>query len=163
MFYSCYIYRMKKQKFDPQKYNREYMRKYNKKPEYMEYRRKWMREWHRKNAKEIYARRRAKPYERLASVIRARIYDVLKHGYKSDKTEKLIGISIKELKTYLENKFQDGMIWENYGFYGWHIDHIIPLSSFDLENPNEQKKAFHYTNLQPLWAQENLRKHAKVV
>lgn len=150
------------------KKHREYMRDYLKKwrkdnSRYSEQHRKQMREWNRKNAKKVYKQRRKRPYERLASVIRARIYDVLKHGYKSEKTEKLIGITIKELKTYLESQFKKGMTWENYGFYGWHIDHRIPLSSFDLENPEEQKKAFHYTNLQPLWAKDNLRKHSKML
>ena len=137
-------------------YHREYSKKYNQTEKRKIYRREWMRTWNRKNAKKIYEQRRKRPYEQLASVIRARIYDVLKNGYKSDRTEKLLGITIKELKIYLENKFKDGMTWENYGFYSWHIDHILPLSSFDLSNPEQQKKAFHYTNLQPLWAKENL-------
>src|SRR3990167_816841 len=143
------------------KKRQEYMRAYQNEwrkdnPKYLAYRREWARELARKNAKKIYKQRRERPYERLASVIRARIYDVLKHGYKSERTANLIGIPIKELKPYLESKFKVGMTWENYGFYGWHLDHIRPLSSFDLKNPKEQKKAFHYTNLQPLWAKENL-------
>ena len=142
-------------------YHRGYSERYNQTEKRRAYRREWMRAWNKKNVKRIYKQRRERPYERLASVIRARIYDVLKHGYKSDRTEKLIGITIKELKTYLESQFKTGMTWENYGFYGWHIDHTIPLSSFDLKNPEEQKKAFHYTNLQPLWAKDNLRKHSK--
>lgn len=147
--------------FDSQKYHREYMRGYNQKPEYMEYRRKWMREWYRKNAKEIYARRRARPYEKMAAAVRARVYECLKKGYKSVKTEKLIGMTFKELKVYIEDRFKEGMTWENYG--EWHIDHIIPISSFDLTKAENQKKAFHYTNLQPLWARENLQKHTKMV
>ena len=143
-------------------YHREYSKRYSQTEKRKSYRREWAREWNKKNAKKIYKQRRGRPYERLASVIRARIYDVLKHGYKSDRTENLIGISIKELKTYLESQFKEGMTWENYGFYGWHIDHIKPLSSFDLNNPEEQKKAFHFTNLQPLWAKDNLKKHAKI-
>jgi hypothetical protein len=55
------------------------------------------------------------------------------------------------------------MTWENYGFYGWHVDHVVPLSSFDLTKAEEQLKAFHYTNLQPLWAKENISKGAKVL
>jgi len=147
-----------------QEYMRNYMKKWRKNnPKYSKQHRESMREWHRKNAKRIYKQRRKRPYEQLASVIRARIYDVLKHGYKSVKTEKLIGITIKELKSYLESRFQDGMTWDNYGFYGWHIDHIRPLSSFDLKIPEEQKEAFHYTNLQPLWAKDNLRKHSNYI
>ena len=136
------------------------MRVYNKKPEYMEYRRKWMREWYRRNAKEIYKRRRARPYEKLAASVRTRMRECIKYGYKSAKTEVLLGISIKNLKIYLENQFREGMTWETYG--KWHIDHIIPISSFDLSTVEEQKKAFHYTNLQPLWAKENLQKHTKI-
>ena len=145
------------------KYHNRYNRKYRKTDKFRAYRRKWAREWNRKNSKRIYQQRRKRPYEKLASVIRARIYDVLKNGYKSDRTEKLIGITIKELKIYIEKQFKFGMTWNNYGFYGWHIDHKIPLSSFDLTKAEEQKKAFHYTNLQPLWARENLLKHSKIL
>lgn len=53
------------------------------------------------------------------------------------------------------------MTRENYG--EWHIDHIKPISKFDLNDENEQKKCFHYTNLQPLWASENIKKSDKYV
>jgi len=69
---------------------------------------------------------------------------------------KLVGCSIDFLKQHLENKFKPGMSWKNYG--KWHIDHIRPCASFDLRKPAEQKKCFHYSNLQPLWAKENLVK-----
>lgn len=143
------------------KYHNEYNKKYCQKEEWKEYRRNWMREWNRKNQKKIYQQRRARPYEKLAASIRSRIHDCVKFEYKSKHTEELLGISIKELKKYLERMFKEGMTWENYG--QWHIDHIIPLSSFDLTKTEEQEKAFHYTNLQPLWAKENLQKHAKIL
>jgi hypothetical protein len=79
------------------------------------------------------------------------------------RTVDIIGCSIDELKHHLESKFTEGMSWDNYGLTGWHIDHIIPCASFDLSNPEEQKKCFHYTNLQPLWAKDNQRKGDKIV
>jgi DNA/RNA endonuclease G (NUC1) len=62
------------------------------------------------------------------------------------------------LKAHLEAKFLPGMTWDNYGVHGWHIDHIIPCAAFDLSKETEQRKCFHFTNLQPLWAKDNLRK-----
>ena len=66
-----------------------------------------------------------------------------------------------ELKIYLESKFVEGMSWNNYGLYGWHIDHIIPLSSANTED--EIYKLCHYTNLQPLWSEDNLKKGCKIL
>lgn len=64
----------------------------------------------------------------------------------------LIGCDIEFVRLYLESKFTSGMTWRNYGIKGWHIDHIIPCSSFNLQDEDERKRCFHYTNLQPLWA-----------
>jgi hypothetical protein len=72
----------------------------------------------------------------------------------STRTTDWLGCSIADLKIYLENKFQAGMTWNNYG--QWHIDHIIPLASAIDEQ--ETLKLCHYTNLQPLWAKDNLSK-----
>lgn len=84
-----------------------------------------------------------------------RINSALK-SKKNNRTLDLVGCSVQDLKIYLENKFQDGMHWNNYG--KWHIDHIIPCASFDLTDIDQQKKCFHYTNLQPLWAIDNIKK-----
>ena len=77
--------------------------------------------------------------------------------------QELVGCSMDQLKEHLERQFTEGMTWDNYGFYGWHIDHIIPCVSFDLTDIEQQKKCFHYTNLQPLWAKDNLSKGSRVV
>ena len=69
----------------------------------------------------------------------------------------LIGCSIEKLKKHFEKQFKSDMSWFNYG--KWHIDHIKPCCKFDLRKISEQKKCFHYTNLQPLWAKENFRKN----
>lgn len=55
------------------------------------------------------------------------------------------------------------MSWDNYGRGGWHIDHIRPLLSFDLSDTEQAKQAFHYSNLQPMWQADNIRKGAKWV
>ena len=74
----------------------------------------------------------------------------------------LFGCKIDFLMGYLESKFTSGMTWKNHKLYGWHIDHIIPLSSFDLTDRDQYLKACHYTNLQPLWAVDNIRKGNKL-
>jgi len=68
----------------------------------------------------------------------------------------LIGCSAEELVAHLEAQFTEGMTWENYG--EWHVDHVRPCASFDLTDPAQQRQCFHHTNLQPLWAEENLTK-----
>jgi hypothetical protein len=77
-------------------------------------------------------------------------------------TIELIGCSIDELKQHLQSLFQKDMNWKNYGKNGWHIDHILPCASFDLTDLTQRKKCFHYSNLQPLWAADNIRKSDKV-
>lgn len=77
---------------------------------------------------------------------------------KKGKSIDYLGCSLQELKQYLESKFLPGMTWENYGIYGWHIDHIFPLSKVDLTDKDAVPKVLHYTNLQPLWAADNIKK-----
>ena len=70
---------------------------------------------------------------------------------------------MQTLKQHLESQFKDGMSWNNHGVKGWHIDHIKPCASFDLTDPEEQKKCFHFSNLQPLWWIDNLKKKDKIL
>jgi hypothetical protein len=99
---------------------------------------------------------------RISLVLRKRIIIAIKssNGIKSSKSENLLGCSFEQARLYLESKFQPGMTWENHGIKGWHIDHIRPCASFDLTDPEQQKECFHYTNLQPLWAKDNMRKNS---
>lgn len=89
-----------------------------------------------------------------------RLRDALQRfgGEKSKRTMDLIGCSVQELREHLEKQFQPGMTWENWSISGWHIDHIRPCASFDLTDPIQQAQCFHYTNLQPLWAKDNMIK-----
>lgn len=96
---------------------------------------------------------------KIRCYLTTRIYKALKGYHKSKSTIKLLGCSIEFFKEHLSKQFKKGMSWYNYG--KWHIDHIIPCCKFNLSKPSEQLKCFHYTNLQPLWAEENLSKSGK--
>lgn len=98
---------------------------------------------------------------KIACLLRKRLCDAVTKKHKNEKTLELLGCSIEQLKIYLESKFTEGMSWNNHGVYGWHIDHIKPCAKFDLTDLEQQKECFHYSNLQPLWAEENLKKGAK--
>lgn len=101
---------------------------------------------------------------RLSNAIRTNIRDAL-HRKGGDKKERgwesLVGYSIKDLMKHLQKQFIDGISWENYG--EWHIDHIIPVSKFNFTSIDDFdfKRCWALSNLQPLWASENIRKHAK--
>ena len=141
--------------------NRETIRLREQEPE----RQQKKREWFNRRKSIIYAaavrRRRASLLERLRQALRARINKALKGGYKSGSAVRDLGCSIIELKARLEALWQPGMSWENYGPKGWHIDHRRALATYDLTDPEQFRAACHYTNLQPLWATDNIRKGAK--
>ena len=108
-------------------------------------------------------KRQTDPIYKLSGTVRSRLKSFLrkKHISKKNKTFELVGCTPQQLKEHLEKQFREGMTWDNHGMYGWHIDHIIPLSSATTEE--ELYKLCHYTNLQPLWAEENLSKGNKVL
>lgn len=97
---------------------------------------------------------------KLCQILRYKLWVSL----KTQKVEKensalsFLGCSKEELIQHLESQFSDGMTWENWSLNGWHIDHIRPVSSFDLSDPAQLQECFHYSNLQPLWAIDNLKK-----
>ncbi len=116
----------------------------------------------------VYASRKHDPMYMLPRNLRTRLYQAIKHNFKSGSAVASLGCSIKSFKKYMESKFYDNkktkmkMSWDNYGKNGWHIDHIIPLASFDLSDASQLAIACHYTNLQPLWAEENFKKGNRV-
>lgn len=99
---------------------------------------------------------------RLSYNLRSRLYRAIKNTWKVGSAVDDLGCTIEELKKHLESKFKPGMTWENHSKDGWHIDHIKPLASFNLSNPDQFKEACNYTNLQPLWAEDNLKKGDKI-
>ncbi len=105
---------------------------------------------------------RATPGGRVRNLLSSRMRRAIKNAKKSESTMQLTGISLDGLRAHLESLWQPGMTWENHGLKGWHIDHILPCASFDLSDPEQQRKCFHYSNLQPLWAIDNIRKKDKL-
>jgi len=96
---------------------------------------------------------------KLRITLHNRLHQLVKLGYRIKRSSILVGCSYEDLMEHLESKFTEDMTFQNYGL--WHIDHIRPCASFDLECVKEQEICFHYTNLQPLWAKDNLKKGAK--
>jgi hypothetical protein len=96
------------------------------------------------------------PKIKVKNSLRTRINELMNKKYDNPRTFDLVGCDFEFLLSYIEEKFVGGMNWDNYGYYGWHIDHIIPLSS--AKNEEEIRKLYHYTNLQPLWFKDNLKK-----
>lgn len=128
--------------------------------------------WGERNKEKIAAR--MKPYARawrkkkygtdenfrILTNYRTRIGKALRGINKSARTLGLIGCPIKELWEHLEKQFKPGMRRGNYGIE-WEVDHILPCANFDLTDPEQQKKCFHYSNLQPLWRSDNRSKGSK--
>lgn len=95
---------------------------------------------------------------KLITNYRNRLKDIFRDNnlIKKNRSIDYLGCDTTFLKKYLEDKFSEGMTWDNKGFYGWHIDHIIPLS--EAKNEEDVIKLSHYTNLQPLWGKDNMKK-----
>jgi hypothetical protein len=106
-------------------------------------------------------REKRDPCYKISRYLRKRLASALQDNAKVGSAVNDLGCSVEELKTYLESKFQPGMTWDNWSPDGWHIDHVKPLICFNLTDPSQYKQACHYTNLQPLWAVDNLKKHDK--
>lgn len=103
-----------------------------------------------------------KIFKKIKTNLRLRLKKIIKAIQKKEKIDickrnEMLGCPVMDLKHHLEQQFTLGMSWENYGTL-WHIDHIRPCSSFDLTDVEEQKRMNHFTNLQPLWAEENRKK-----
>lgn len=96
---------------------------------------------------------------RLAKRLRNRMREML-DGCKHESALKLLGCSIEDFKLHIQSQFTKGMAWNNYG--DWHIDHILPCASFDLQNENHRKMCFHYSNMRPLWKIENQMKGDRI-
>lgn len=169
LYYDANSEYLKQKRKDWYKNNIDYAR--NQKREYIKNHRDILlekaKEYSKNNRAKINARIRKTRKEnllfRLKENVRRRVNQYIsKNGYnKTSKIFDIIGCSPEKLKAYIEKQFTIDMSWENYGLKGWHIDHIIPLDSAKTEN--ELYQLCHYTNLQPLWGGDNIRKGAIII
>jgi len=126
-------------------------------------------QWMRENPEMVKAQNRRDARKRLSTVkgkLRHNISTSLTKALKGNKNEQhwgsLVDFTLEQLKKKIETKFKPGMTWDNYG--EWHIDHIIPVSAFNFNTPQDMdfKRCYSLSNLQPLWAFDNLRKSNKL-
>ena len=142
---------------------------YRQRPEVKKQRKEYHKEYYQQNREQNIQRQieynkqryNSDPNYRIKRCLGARLRKALNGKCKSASTLELLGCTVEFLREHLQYQFQEGMSWDNYSFDVWHIDHIRPCASFDLTDPEQQKQCFHYTNLQPLWAFENMSKGAK--
>ena len=159
--------RIKERQKEYQQTNKERMKEYKK--EYYQTNKEYFKEYRQANKERIkeskkeYQRNRRKtdPLFKMCGNLRNRTLIAFKNkGYsKNTKTQEMLGVDWEIAKQHIERQFAKGMNWDNYG--EWHIDHIIPLAS--ANNKEELMKLCHYTNLQPLWAEDNLSKKDKII
>ena len=106
--------------------------------------------------------RGAKPEYKIINSLRTGLYCAIKGNKKYKKTLEYLGCTIIEFKDKLSSEFTKEMSWENYGKV-WHIDHIVPVSSFDFKDEQSQRICFHYSNMRPLGAIDNMKKGDKIL
>lgn len=128
------------------------------------------RKWHVKNRGRVNANLRRKMAEdinfRLGVRLRVRLGMALRSQASQSRILSAVndlGCSLDEFREYIAAQFQPGMSWDNWGIDTWHLDHKRPLASFDLTDPEQLRIAIHFSNYQPLWAKDNLRKGARTV
>lgn len=129
------------------------------------YRRKWLSE--NPDKRRLYKRKayllaKDNPSFRLRENLRRKVQLAIGRQYRTGSAITLLGCSIEDLWILLESKFETGMTRQNYGSV-WHVDHIVPCALFDLSNPDHQKRCFHFSNLQPMFASDNCRKQHRII
>ncbi|MFD4932853.1 hypothetical protein ABEY41_28125 [Peribacillus butanolivorans] len=117
-----------------------------------------------KEKKKEYLKNRRKNDDgfKIRQSLRNKVQTAIKNNKESAKVSELLGCTVEQARKHLESQFKEGMSWDNYGLKGWHIDHVTACMYFDLTDEEQQKECFHYTNLQPLWAEVNWSKGAEL-
>ncbi len=126
-----------------------------------------VKKWRTENKHKVNSNQRRKIKEnkqyKIAKNLRSRVLIALKAQLQNrkGKTYDLLGCNMEFFIKHIESQFKKGMSWDNYGLYGWHLDHIKPCAAFNLSIKENQYKCFYYSNYQPLWRIDNIKKGAK--
>ena len=166
--YNCKECRKKEYKKNKKKINKEYQKEYSKqwriknKEKIKQKKKIYYKNNKEKITEDIKTRRKKDSLFRMRGNLGSRTRIAFKRSKwrKNSSNIEMLGCTYEEAFKHIENQFTEGMTWANHSYYGWHIDHIIPLASAKTEE--ELKSLCHYTNLQPLWAEDNLSKGAKI-
>lgn len=137
-----------------------YLKEYFSNPENVLKRRQRVKDWLNNN-----------PSAKLGQMLRHRLRTALKEqsASKYASFDKFLGCTVEEFKAHLESKWLPGMSWDNYGAWvngeepKWNIDHMHPCAAFDLTRIENQKICFHYSNMRPLWGNDNYAKGDKTI
>lgn len=143
-------------------------RAYRKKNPRTEYARAYEVAYREERRRQHRAKQENNPQYRLRRTLRSNLKNAIKNKWRGGSAIDNLGCSVDELRSHLESLWQDGMNWSNFGRLSadqctWQIDHIMPLSYFDLTDPRQVAIACHWTNLAPLWAIDNRRKGNRIV
>lgn len=97
---------------------------------------------------------------KIAKMLSKRFRQAVRANYSGGTAVRLLGCSIDFFKLHIESQFEIGMSWDNWGHTigKWSIDHIVPMTAFDLTVKEQVAKCCHYTNLRPMWQSDNVRK-----
>jgi len=136
-----------------------------KQEKYTQHWRMMHRDHHLKIRREAAKKFRLSPKNHLSNRMSCSIGHSLQGNKKGNHWEKLVGYTVGQLKKHLEKQFKEGMAWENYGRYGWEIDHIVPISAFNFSSPDniDFKRCWALKNLRPLWRIDNRIKNDKLI
>lgn len=155
-----------RQQANQEKINEQARNRYAKNPQkYRQYQKDWrQRNKERTNLKDRkrdQEKYKTDPQFKLTKLLRNRLNASVRNSAKRGSAVRNLGCTIPEFKRYLESQFEPGMSWDNWSKTGWHIDHIKSLYLFDLTNPQDVRRALHYTNMRPMWATDNLQRYRR--
>jgi hypothetical protein len=162
----CELEINKKWMNENKEYRKQYCSEYRKNPENRKRRNDGVRKWRNENREHVKNYKRNAYHSNIQAKLKNKYTSSVRHFIlnglekRVSFASKTVGCTRDEFRSHIENLFQEGMTWINHGNDGWEFDHIIPINSFDLTDPEQVLKCYNYKNYQPLWRSQNMEKGA---